>query len=136
MTFTDYAFYKEEYFGDTVAEADFPKYQNMAAFKLAWLSNNAISESTLLTEFNIPVQMATCALIDVLYRIDLATNNAEGGATASNIKSISSGGESITYGSESSSIQKAISSESLKTKLLFDTVRQYLSGTGLLYQGL
>lgn len=136
MTLTTYEFYRDEYYGVAVSDVEFPRYQNMASYKLAWLSNYAISEETLLGEYNEEVQRATCALIDVLSRIDKAQTTAEAGAVASNIKSMSSGGESISYGTATTSIMAALASEKDKNALLFDTVREYLGGTGLLYQGL
>ena len=99
MVYTSYEFYKNEYFGDAIADADFLKYELKARMKLNYLTEKRITAEILADEtMNHLIQMSVCAIADELYKIDKAadmtgtTENGEGKI----IKSKSSGSESIS----------------------------------------
>lgn len=133
MGFTDYSFYVSEYYGDSVDEPSFPKWESRAADKLQMLCFGRINDDTL-REYAVAIKKAECALIDVMYQLDLASRNANT-PEYGNVKSMSSGGQSISFGDNSTCITAALASKPQQEKLLRDTVADYLSGTGLLYAG-
>ena len=59
-------------------------------------------------------------------------NDENGG----NVKSMSSGGRSISFGTNETLIDKVLGDRVAQNRLCYDTVCEYLSGTGLLYAGM
>jgi len=80
------------------------------------------------------ISNATCALIDWLYNIDYATENATS-ADGGNIKSMSSGGESITFGDNNTIYTSVLSDIDAQNVQIRKIVNKYLMDTGLLYAG-
>lgn len=101
--------------------------------KLDQLTYGNINDDTR-TEFDERIQKATCALADLLYQIDYKTTHAND-AQAGNVKSMSSGGQSISFGSNETLVDKVLNDKTAQNRLCYDTVCEYLSGTGLLYAG-
>ena len=87
-----------------------------------------------LVKFNKPLQKAACAIADLLYEIDKATKTATA-TDETNVKSRSSGGESITYGDNKTLVTAVLSDKRAQNRLIYDTAVEYLAGTGLLYAG-
>lgn len=131
--FTTFAFYTSTYYGDSVVESLFPKYLAKATDKLNYLTFGNITDDTLAT-YAAQVSKATCALIDTLYGIDQSIKNATS-TEGSNIKSMSSGGRSVTFGDNSTTFDKAMASTSDQIALMVATIEPYLAGTGLMYAG-
>ena len=75
MGYTTYDFYKEKYYGDSIGESLFPKWEDRASGKLNQLTYGHINDDTR-TEFDERIQKATCALADLLYQIDFKTSHA------------------------------------------------------------
>ena len=48
---------------------------------------------------------------------------------------MSSGGQSISFGSNETAVDKALGDKAAQNRLCYDAVCEYLSGTGLLYAG-
>ena len=133
MGYTTYEFYKDEYYGDSIEESLFPKWESRATDRLYELTYGNITEDVL-EEYNEKIQKATCALADLLYKIDYKTNHAND-TNGGNVKSMSSGGQSISFGSNETLIDKVLNDKVAQNRLCYDTVCEYLSGTGLLYAG-
>ena len=133
MGYTTFEFYKNSYYGDSVEESLFPKWEDKASMKLDQLTYGNINDDTR-TEFDERIQKATCALADLLYQIDYKTTHAND-AQAGNVKSMSSGGHSISFGSSETLVAKVLNDRMAQNRLCYDTVCEYLSGTGLLYAG-
>ncbi len=131
--FTTFAFYTSTYYGDSVVESLFPKYLEKATDKLNYLTFGNITDDTLAT-YAAQVSKATCALIDVLFKIDQAISNAVS-TDGSNIKSMSSGNRSVTFGDNSTVYDKAMASKDAQLSLMNDAISEYLSDTGLMYAG-
>ena len=112
MGYTTYEFYKDEYYGDSIEESLFPKWESRATDRLDELTYGNITADAL-EEYSEKIQKATCALADLLYKIDYKTNHAND-TNGGNVKSMSSGGQSISFGSN----------ETLIDKVLFDKVAQ------------
>lgn len=133
MEMTTYEFYKNSYYGDSIEESSFQKWESRAEDKLNLITSGNITESAL-EEHSIRIQKAVCALADLLFEIDKATKTATS-KDDSNVKSKSSGGESITFGDSQTLVTKVLSDKTAQDRLMYDTVKEYLSGTGLLYAG-
>lgn len=133
MGYTTYDFYKEKYYGDSIAESLFPKWNDRASEKLDQLTYGNITEDSF-KEYDEKIQKATCALVDLLYQIDFKTSHA-GDEKGGNIKSMSSGGRSISFGTNETLIDKVLGDKAAQYRLCRETVCEYLSGTGLLYAG-
>ena len=128
-----YEFYRETYYGDALEESAFPKWVSKAADKLQLLTYGNITEETL-QMYSQPIKKAVCVLADLLYEIEKETA-AVNAKDKSNIKSVSSGGESVTYAEKQTIISKVLSDKTAQNKLLQDAAAEYLTSTGLLYAG-
>lgn len=133
MGYTTYEFYQNEYYGDSIEESLFPKWESRATDRLDELTYGNITEDVL-EEYNEKIQKAVCALADLLYKIDFKTNHAND-TNCGNVKSMSSGGQSISFGSNETLVDKVLNDKVAQNRLCYDTVCEYLSGTGLLYAG-
>lgn len=130
---TIYEFYRDTYYGDTIEESAFPKWLSRATDKLMLVTYGSITEAAL-TAYSVQIQKAVCALMDLLYELEKA-KQAANAKDSDNIKSRSSGGESVTYAEHETLVSKALSDKAVQNRLFYDTVAEYLSGTGLLYAG-
>ena len=134
MGYTTYEFYKDEYYGDSIEESLFPKWESRATDRLDELTYGNITADAL-EEYSEKIQKAVCALADLLYKIDFKTNHAND-TNGGNVKSMSSGGQSISFGSNETLVDKVLNDKVAQNRLCYDTVCEYLSGTGLLYAGI
>ena len=133
MGYTTFEFYESKYYGDSIEESLFPKWESRASDKLNQLTYGHINEDTL-KEFDERIHKATCALADLLYQIDFKTNHASD-EKGGNVKSMSSGGRSISFGTNETLVDKVLNDKGAQNRLCYDTVCEYLSGTGVLYAG-
>ena len=72
--------------------------------------------------------------MDVLFQIDEAIKNVND-PKVGNVKSMSSGSESISFGNNETIYMKVMSDMVAQRKLLRDTACEYLADTGLMYAG-
>ena len=133
MGYTAFEFYRDSYYGDSIEESLFPKWEDRASMKLDQLTYGNINVETQ-AEFDEKIQKATCALADLLYQIDYKTVHANDPKNG-NVKSMSSGGQSISFGSNETLVDKVLGDKTEQNRLCYDAVCEYLSGTGLLYAG-
>lgn len=133
MGYTAFEFYRDSYYGDSIEESLFPKWEDRASMKLDQLTYGNINVETQ-AEFDEKIQKATCALADLLYQIDYKTVHANDPKNG-NVKSMSSGGQSISFGTNETLVDKVLNDKTAQNRLCYDTVCEYLSGTGLLYAG-
>ena len=133
MGYTAFEFYRDSYYGDSIEESLFPKWEDRASMKLDQLTYGNINDDTQ-AEFDEKIQKATCALADLLYQIDYKTVHANDPKNG-NVKSMSSGGQSISFGSNETLVDKVLGDKAAQNRLCYDAVCEYLSGTGLLYAG-
>lgn len=133
MGYTTYEFYTDKYYGDTVPESSFEKWQQSASDKLNYLCFGHITLDDV-EQYDTEIQKAVCALADVLFKLDeakLLANNPEKG----NIKSMTVGDQSVSFGSNDTEYTLAMSDTKKQYDLMVDAVSVYLSHTGLLYAG-
>lgn len=133
MGYTTYKFYTEEFYGDVIPSESFDKWNERASTKLDYLCGGNITAESIL-KYPTQIQKATCGIAEVLYQIDENTKNAND-PKLGNIKSMSSGGQSVTFSSSDSILVKATSDRKTQNKLLLDIASEYLDETGLLYMG-
>lgn len=148
MAYCDFEYYKNSYFGNQIKEEDFPRLSKRAsdkidfftfghlavasdgAIKYTWDSAREFHVEELAEGIQEKVKDATCALAEKIADIEKA-NQTIRDAGGVGISSVSSGSESISFSNNS-----AIISESETTKAYYYIVKEYLSGTGLLYAGI
>lgn len=133
MAYTTYDFYENEYYGDVIPDTAFPKWSDRASTKLDQLTFGNIGADAI-AEYGEKIQKATCALADLMYQIDYKSSHAND-ETVANIKSMSSGGRSVSFGGNETLIDKVLGDRTAQNHLFYDTVCEYLADTGLLYAG-
>lgn len=133
MELTTYEFYKNTYYGETIEESAFPKWLSRSTDKLHYLTYGNITEEAY-AEYEKQIQKATCALMDMMFQIDAETKRATA-KDETNVKSKSSGSESITFGDADTLVKKVLADKSAQDRLMQDVIAEYLGDTGLMYAG-
>lgn len=128
-----YQYYKESFYGDKIAESDFPKWLKRSGEKLNRLIFGKAEQAA--EAYPDKTRDALCALADCMYLVDQERSRALEPAAESNIKSMSSGGESITFDAPKSIYQTVLASTVEENRLYRGVIAEYLHGTGLLYAG-
>lgn len=152
--YADYEFYKNKYFGKLISEDAFNRLSEMASDKLDYLSNYRVPryyESIVVTTerekvLDKLIKKATCKLAEMIYdietvseasRLEVGYEQTPNGMRGKTIQSISAGGESITFATKTSanSVYAGVIGDSkAQNRLMYDAVREYLGGSGLLSQ--
>ena len=126
MVYADYDYYKNDYYGNAIAEADFYSLSVRASAMVDYYTNG--KSRTARGDDMTAVQNATCALAEVLQdenRLNTATFSAD---RASQVMSETVGRWSRSYGSTSAT---ATDLEMISARKK-DAVLLYLGGTGML----
>lgn len=141
MTLVEYDFYKNEYCGSVVGDE--------TSFKqVEWRAENLLNRFTfnrIIAVEGVPGQMVRrdfeafteeelkalkfglCSLVDAMKRMDTAEEQALAGNSSSrNVKSRSSGGESISYESRKTAYDEALSDEEKKLALFRNALTTYI----------
>lgn len=157
MAYCNYSFYKSEYYGNVIAEHDFPRLSSRAADMLDTLTFNRITCSCddrylydneiVLGEKEVAkIKKTVCRFAELFFDIESAektsrevsgTTDTEEGKRGKLISSVSSGSESISYSTNlnNSVINAILTDRKSQYRLFYDIAKEYLSGTGLLYAG-
>ena len=158
MAYTDYAFYKNEYYGDVVPETDFPKYADRASDRVDEITFDCLADGLPSdSRSNKKVQKAVCSVAEALYQIDSVKNallnnlgtveTEDGKVTGKTVSSVTAGSESITYSTGMSDASKTVYAQAAMDKkveniLIRQSAGQYLYGVKddkgeyLLYAGI
>ena len=158
MAYVDYKFYKDKYYGDTVPNSDFPKYEDRASDCINMITFDRLVDGMPDDERSqIKIKKAVCALADAIYQIDQIKKASmetvgtvareDGTVTGKAVSSVSSGSESISYvtgttGSNSDIYSQAAMDKKVENVLLRQITTDYLAGVVdkkgicLLYAGL
>lgn len=135
----DYDFYSGTFGGNAVSPDDFNRYLTRATAMLNRLTFNSIVQSGEEYGQNTrrgfqpftgaeteALQFGLCALIDKMHQMDSVEQQALSGNTDSgNVKSRSSGGESISYESKKTVYEEALADESKKTSLYRNALLEF-----------
>lgn len=131
MAYADYEYYAVEYLlgrDPVVPEKVFPYWAKQASREVDAVTFNRLKKTPdLVTE---EVSDLTCAIAEILYKSSLLTDAAAQNGAAGPLSSFSNDGQSGTYATAES-----VYTESGKKTEISRLAAQYLSGTGLLYQG-
>lgn len=137
MVYADYDYYTGAYYGTAIAEKDFPRlalrasnyidyYTQGRAAKQADLDAVKMCCCDLAEQYQTMEAARTVAQKSLAYSMESAGPEAASESVGSWSKSYRSGGESAAA---------ALGQMDAYKQALADTVKQYLSGTGLLYRG-
>ena len=125
--YTNYYFYKNTYMGN-MSENDFDKQVIGASYEV---QKNIFDRDT--TGYEDEVQLATCSVADILYKIEQLESKKTTTMSDKTLKSESVGDYSRTFDTSSvSDIELEISNQNAKIK---EEIKKYLLNTGLLYRG-
>ncbi len=134
MELATWTYYQNDYYGDVItSESLFNKYQSKAVDKLQRMCFGNITDEAV-TEYSDQLSKAACAVADILYKLDQAESNAHD-PQKGNIKSMSSGSESVSFGENDTVISSALSDKKQQNILIRQAADEYLFDTGLLYAG-
>lgn len=157
MAYTDYEFYKNEFYGDAVPESNFLKYADRASDRIDQYTFDRLVDGLPENErAKTKVQKAVCAVADEMYKVDQARNalmdnigtiqREDGTVVNKAVSSVSSGNESISYATGSNISSNVYAQASMDKKvenaLLLNVATEYLAGATndkgicLLYAGL
>ena len=130
---TTYEFYKDTYYGETIEESAFPKWLSRATDKMNYLTYGNITEENR-TVYDRQIQKAVCALMDLMFSLKEAEDKANV-KDEGNVKSVSSGSESVTYAEHETKLLKVLADKKAQDRLMQETIAEYLGNTGLMYAG-
>lgn len=149
MAYTDFAFYRDSFFGTLLTETDAPLWLERASDEVDALTSLRLVDWFPENEIHAAkVRKAVCAVAETLYlveqeRLAVAANVDAHGALRPAVSSISAGRESISYAQSgaSSVYAKAVGDRNALDTLIQDTAARYLAGipdgngVNLLYRG-
>ena len=135
-----YEFYTGTYGGTAVSETEFPRYEKLAELFLNRVSFGHIVKNgddvygqligkafSPFTEAELEaLQYGVCNCLEAAFKIDEAEKQAlSGNSSSGNVKSRTSGGESISYEARKTTYDEAISDNSKKNDLLKNALLVY-----------
>lgn len=125
--YTDYNFYIDKYKGN-MSYDDFDRLITRASYEV---QRNIFNRD--ITGYEEEVQMATCSVVDILYKIEQLENKKDTNISGKEVKSESVGPYTRTFNNSTiTDIDVEISNQKEKIK---EELRTYLLATGLLYRG-
>lgn len=131
MAYADYEFYKNEYYGNTIAESDFPKWADKASRQIDVYTFRRLLSAYPVDEYtDRQIKLCVCDLAQKIMETDkylkASALNEEGHASV--VKSVSAGSESITYATGETVYASVIKDEQSRKAFYQSTVTEYLSG--------
>ena len=143
--YADYEFYKNTYKGSKISPEEFESFAARASDFLDYITRGRLENGVPSVEKDaVKVRKACCAVADAYKSISAAEQSAQGMtgiAGAGAIKSISSGGESLSFSDSAVSLALSKGRPGINN-YLFNEAKTYLSGvtddsgTAYLYWGL
>lgn len=133
MSIAAWNFYTTTYHGDILTESLFDKYESKAEDTLQRLCFDRINDEVI-EDLGDKLKKAVCAVADNIYKIEEAINNVNN-PKLGNVKSMSSGSESVSFGSNETIYMKVVGDTAAQYRLLRDVAAVYLTSSGLLYAG-
>lgn len=126
-TYTDYFFYISTYKGN-MPEDEFDKLIYRASYEV---QKNIFNRD--ITGYEDEVQMVTCSIADILYKIDKLESKKDISISDKTLKSESVGDYSRTF--DTASVDDIETEISNQNKKIDEELKRYLALTGLLYRG-
>lgn len=131
MAYADYEFYKNEYYGDTMAESDFPKWADRASRQIDVFTFRRLLSAYPADEYtDMQIKLCVCELAQKMMETDkyLKASALNEDGHASVVKSVSAGSESITYATGETVYASVIKDEQSRKAFYQSTITEYLSG--------
>ena len=144
MAYADYEFYTTEYFGNTIAEAEFPKWADRASRLVDVVTHRRLFNAYPEDEYtDRQIKMCICDMAEKMAEVDKYNKASaiDNSGKSQLVKAVSAGSESITYGTSESKYAE-LSKDETKAKAYYRSiVVEYLQGLAdvngihLLYAG-
>lgn len=134
MSYADFVFYSNEYYGRAINAEDFPRLAARASAFLDYCTMNRAKSCPDMPE----LKMACCALAEQYQAIETAQYAAQKSlsvsaeTTGAEVSSETVGSWSKSYRSGGESASAALKSTQNSQEALYETARMYLGSTGLL----
>lgn len=131
MAYADYEFYKNEYYGDTIAESDFPKWADRASRQIDVFTFKRLLSAYPEDEYtDKQIKLCMCDLAEKMMETDkyLKASALNEDGHAATVKSVSAGSESITYATGETVYASVIKDERSRTAFYRVTLTEYLNG--------
>lgn len=127
MAYCNYEYYKSEFMGNVIAEADFPRLAERASRKLDMMTFDRLVNG-IPTEYEKKVKDAICAISEQILSAEISAESIRNSG-GDNVASVSSGSESISFKGSTANLYE-------QNKTYYAIAQEYLSNTGLLYAGM
>ncbi|MCM1295608.1 MAG: hypothetical protein NC311_08695 [Muribaculaceae bacterium] len=145
MGYATYDFYTKKYFGNSIAEAEFDKWNERASRKV-----DALTSRRLLTAYpndaysSEQIKLCVCALAEKMMEIDkyMAASAIQSDGKSKIVQSVSAGSESISYAAVDTMYASAVKDQQSMNRMYYNTVAEYLeditdaNGECLLFRGM
>lgn len=137
MSYADYVFYKNEYYGQVIEEADFPRLALRASSFIDYYTQGRAAKNPDLAA----LKMACCALAEQYQLMETARQIANKSLFAAlesdggEVQSETVGSWSKTFRGSGDTAASVLSAAQSGQTELVSILRQYLAGTGMLYRG-
>lgn len=131
MSYTTFDFYKNTYFGSSIAEKDFPRVSERASEYVDHLTFNRIDEENL-QKYTVQIQKLCCSIADFLNDIDIYNVSISNNDDNRILSSKTVGSISVTYASKVSYVESYITDNSKIDIHIYELASRYLADTGLL----
>lgn len=131
MAYAEYDFYKKEYCGDTIAEADFYKWADRASRQIDVFTFRRLLSAYPTDDYtDRQIKLCVCELAEKMMETDkylkASALNEEGHSSI--VKSVSAGSESITYATGETVYASVIKDERSRKAFYCTTITEYLTG--------
>ena len=131
MAYADYEFYKNEYFGDTIAGSDFPKWAERASRQMDVFTFRRLLSAYPTDEYtDRQIKLCVCELAEKMMETDkyLKASALTEQGHSSVVKSVSAGSESITYATGETVYASVVKDNRSRQAFYRVTLTEYLNG--------
>lgn len=131
MAYADYEFYTNEYHGDTIAEADFPKWSDRASRQMDVYTFRRLLSAYPTDEYtDKQIKLCMCELAEKMMETDkyLKASALTEDGHAAVVKSVSAGSESITYATGETVYANVVKDDRSRKAFYRVTLTEYLNG--------
>lgn len=128
--YAEYSYYTDSYGGRALSEDEFPEYAERASDFLNYITRKRLVDNLPSDQTDLGrIKRACCAVAEKMKAIDKRKEELSGSASGGVLKSMSSGGESVSF--ELSEIDRAIvGGEKELNQYLYNIAKVYLSMVG------
>lgn len=138
MSYADYTYYEQTFYGTSIDEADFPRLSLRASDFIDYITRNKAAKATA-SDVVEALEKACCAIAEQIQITErnkaLAAQTATAALEAGNgeIKSETVGGYSVSY--TTGADYASATTPRAEYNAMYNVALRYLANTGLLYRG-